>query len=345
MVKRILTGMRTTGRLHLGHYVGALENWLRLQREYECFFLLADVQALTTHFDRAGELEESVRQVVIDWLSVGLDPKQSSFCLQTRIPELYELTTMFSFLVDMGELEGNPTLKDEIRGHGMSKVNLGFMMYPVSQAADILLFSPVPPKVGDELLIPVGEDQRPHVELTRDIARKFNRQYGDTLIVPEILVGDVPRLGDLSSGNKKMGKSYGNAIFLSDSVADVQEKVKQGMTDPAKVRKGDSGNPEICPIFSYHKIFNKGMEREIEAGCKSGALGCVDCKLKLTKSLNQKLEPIRAKRAEVEEHPDMVSDAIREGTARACEAAQVTIGAVRHAMCVEYPSLELHKTG
>ena len=337
--KRILTGMRTTGRLHLGHYVGALENWLRLQNEYESYFLLADIQALTTHFDRVAGLEDSVFQVVTDWLSVGIDPKRSSFVLQSGLHELYELTTLFTFLVDMGVLQRNPTLKEEIEVHGMSSVNLGFMMYPVSQAADILLFSPMRPLAGDQLLVPVGQDQVPHIEHTRDIAKKFNKQYGRTFILPEVKVGDVPRLGDLSGGQKKMGKSYGNAIYLSDAPDVVSGKVRQGVTDPQKVRKGDAGNPEIWPIYSYHQIFRPEGVAETESGCRSGSLGCVECKANLAGALNQMLDPIRVQRAEIEQHPTLVADAVSQGTARARIVGRETIQVVRQAMHLNYSTI------
>ena len=339
MKKRILTGMRTTGRLHLGHYVGALENWLRLQDQYDSYFLLADVQALTTHFDRVEGLEDSVRQVATDWLSVGIDPERSAFVLQSGVHEFYELTTLFTFLVDMGVLQRNPTLKEEIEAHGMSSVNLGFMMYPVSQASDILLFSPMPLQEGDELLVPVGQDQVPHIEHTRDIAKKFNKQYGSIFILPKAKVGDIPRLGDLSGGQKKMGKSYGNAIFLSDAPKVVQDKVKQGMTDPAKVRRGDPGNPDICPIFSYHKIFRQPGSEEVTEGCRAGSLPCVECKAKLSQALNEKLEPFRAKRADIEKDPSLVGEVVASGTGRAREVGKETITAVRHAMHLDYPSL------
>lgn len=341
MVKRILTGMRTTGRLHLGHYVGALENWLRLQHEYDCYFLLADVQALTTHFDRVEGIEESVRQVTIDWLSVGLDPQKSSFLLQSYIREYYELTQLLSFMVSMGSLQRNPTLKQEIQTLGLGDVNVGFMTYPISQASDILLFSPQPHNPADELLIPVGEDQIPHIEETRDIARRFNNRYGTILSLPTAKVGNVPRLGDLSGGEKKMGKSYGNAIYLSDAPSDVEQKVKAGFTDPKKLRKGDAGNPDICPIYSYHQIFRPDGAEETVVGCRSGALGCVECKRNLAQALNAKLDPIRQKRREIEQSPDIIAEAISTGTKRAREVGQPTIEAVRRAMHIDYPTLKM----
>lgn len=337
--KRILTGMRTTGRLHLGHFVGALHSWLELEREYECYFLLADVQALTTHFDRVAEIEESVRQVVIDWLSVGLDPKHSAFVLQSAVREYPELTTYLALLTSMAELERNPTLKDEIKQHGMSSVNLGFMMYPVSQAADILLFTPDPSDPEAELLVPVGEDQVPHIEMSRDLARAFNRQYGDTFVLPKAKVGFIPRLGDLSGGQKKMGKSYGNAIYLSDNSSDVSEKVRLGTTDPNKARKNDPGNPDICPVFSYQQIFNESEEFQIRKDCIAGSLGCVDCKARLAQSINTFLEPMRDRRSDVEQKPDIVAEAVWSGTNRACEIGQRTMEEVRRVMHLDYPSL------
>ncbi|MEK7640232.1 MAG: tryptophan--tRNA ligase [Patescibacteria group bacterium] len=341
MVKRILTGMRTTGRLHLGHYVGALENWIRLQHEYDCYFLLADVQALTTHFDRVEGIEDSVRQVVTDWLSVGLDAEHSSFVLQSYVREYYELTQLLSFMVSMGSLQRNPTLKQEIKNLGMGDVNVGFMTYPISQASDILLFSPQPYNAVDELLIPVGEDQIPHIEDTRDIARRFNNRYGTILTLPTAKVGDVPRLGDLAGGSKKMGKSYGNAIYLSDPPNEVEQKVRAGFTDPKKLRKGDPGDPSICPIYSYHEIFRADGAEETAAGCRSGALGCAECKRNLAKALNAKLDPIREKRLEIEQKPELVSEAISTGTKRARAVGQPTIEAVRSAMHIDYPTLNM----
>ena len=340
MIRRILTGMRTTGRLHLGHYVGALQNWLELQNEYESYLLLADIQALSTHFDRVEGLEDSVRQVVIDWLSVGLNPQVSSFVLQSRVPEYYELTSYFTFLVSMGALEGNPTLKDEIKNYGLSQVNLGFMSYPVSQASDVLLLSPISPQPGDELLVPVGEDQLAHIELTRDIARWFNRQYSPIFIEPKTKVGRIPRLQDLSTSGKKMGKSTNNAIFLSDTPTEVQEKVRQGMTDPAKIRRGNPGNPDVCPIFSYHKLFQSTeVVEEVNGGCRAGLLGCVECKAKLATALNTMLDPIRDSRSKIEQHPNLVTEAIMVGTKRARTVGKVTMEAVRHAMHLDYPSI------
>lgn len=339
MYRRILSGMRTTGRLHLGHYVGALKNWIALENDYECFFLLADTQALSTHFDRVGVLEDSVRQVIIDWMSVGLDPEKSSFVLQSWLRELFELTAYFTFLVEMGALEKNPTLKAEIAAGGISSVNLGFMMYPVSQAADILLFGRKTQAYGDHLLVPVGEDQRPHIEFCRDVARRFNSQYGEVFVLPEAKIGEVPRLGDLSGGTK-MGKSLGNAINLSDPPQVVFEKVRSGVTDPDKKRKGDPGNPDICPVFSYHKIFRAAGVDETASGCRSGALGCVECKRRLAESLNAELDPIRDRRCAIEQQPSTIREVVIHGTDRARAIAGETMDAVREVMSLKYHSLE-----
>lgn len=344
MKRRILTGMRTTGRLHLGHYVGALENWLRLQDDYDCYFLLADVQALTTHFDRVEGIEDSVKQVVIDWLSIGLNPNTSSFLLQSGVHEYYELTQLLSFMVNMGMLQRNPTLKQEIEDHGMREINVGFWTYPISQASDILLLSPQPFDLSNELLVPVGEDQVPHIEDTRKIARRFNNRYGRVFTLPEAKVGGVPRLGDLSGSSKKMGKSYDNAIYLSDDSETVQNKVKSGFTDPKKIRKGDSGSPEKCPIFSYHVIFRPDGISETMEGCRKGTLGCVDCKANLAIALNSMLDPIREKRFKIEQQPSQVAEAINEGTKRAREVGKPTIEAVREAMHLDYPTLNTANT-
>lgn len=367
--KIILTGMRTTGRLHLGHYVGALQQWLELQDEYTCYFLLADVQALTTHFDRVAEIEDSVLQVAMDWISSGIDPVRSSFVLQSAVRQYPELTAYLMMLENLNSLLKNPTIKQEAleigaRGAGMKPeqlaamseeerermfqeglpgMNAGFLTYPISQAADILLLTPDPADGHSHLLVPVGEDQVPHIEACRDTARRFNRVYGDhgpTFVVPQAKVGIVGRLPDLSATGGKMGKSAGNAIFLSDSPAKVVEKVRQGTTDPNKVRRNDPGNPEVCPIFKYHGVFSDPeATAEVEAGCRSGQLGCVDCKLRLAGSINCLLEPMRQRRAELEEQPQLVAEAIASGTARAIEHGERTMESVRRAMHLDYPTV------
>ncbi len=339
MYRRVLSGMRTTGRLHLGHYVGALQNWLKYQNEYECYYLLADVQALTTHFDRVKDLEDSVRQVTIDWISVGLNYEHCSFVLQSRLRELFELTSYFTFLVKMGALEKNPTLKEEIEHGGIDCVNTGFIIYPISQAADILLFGQQSTS-SESLLIPVGADQIPHIEFTRDVARAFNRQYAPVFTLPQAKLGNIPRLGDLSGDGKKMGKSYGNAIYLSDSKDTVAKKIGVGFTDPQKKRKGDAGDPTICPIYSYHEIFRSDGVEETAAGCRSGSLGCVECKMRLASSINTMLDPIRDKRNQLEQHPSIVNEAITNGTEKARIIASETIVEVRRVMNLEYPSLK-----
>ena len=338
--KRILTGIRPTGALHLGHYVGALRQWVQLQNDYECFFLMADVQALTTHADRPAVIEDAVREVVLDWIGVGLDPTRPNvhFVLQSGVPELTELTVYFTMLVRHSEVLRNPTVKAEMAQLGKKKgPTLGFISYPVSQAADILLFTPYPPRKGDELLVPVGEDQVPHLEGTNVVARRFNRQYGKVFLPCTPLVGGVGRLPG-TDGKDKMSKSLGNVIQLKDDPDTVRKQVMQMFTDETKLRKGDPGHPEKCPVYLYHRTLGDSATLEDRAShCRSGELGCVECKEDLAKAINAFLDPIRARRAEAEKMP--LGDYLREGTEKAREIAQVTMEAVRKAMHLDYPSV------
>ncbi|MGE5846466.1 MAG: tryptophan--tRNA ligase, partial [Ignavibacteria bacterium] len=267
--KRILSGMRPTGKLHIGHYVGALENWVKLQNEYDSFHLIADYHALTTDLETKDIYQNSI-DMLIDWLAAGLDPQKSPMFRQSQIKEHTELNLIFAMLITVNRLERNPTLKDQVRDLNIENIIFGYLGYPVLQAADILLYK------GDA--VPVGEDQVPHVEITREIARRFNSVYGQVFPEPEPLLTKFSRLPGLD-GNAKMSKSLGNAVLLSDDPEIVKAKIKKAVTDPQKIRKGDPGNPDICLIFAYHKKFNPGEVPEIEAGCRSGALGCVDCKM------------------------------------------------------------------
>lgn len=339
VTRRILTGIRPTGALHLGHYVGALKQWILFQGEYECFFLIADVQALTTHADRPSVIEESVREVMLDWIAVGLDPTRPNvhFVLQSGVPELTELTAYLTMLVPFAEMERNPTIKEEKERLG-SAPTAGFMIYPISQAADILLFTPCPPKSGDKLLVPVGQDQIPHLEGTNRIAKRFNRLYGPVFLECTPRVGDVGRLVG-TDGQAKMSKSLNNAILLGDDAESVNGRVMHHMfTDPKKLRKGDPGVPEECPVFIYHQAF--GDESTIcsrAERCRSGELGCVECKRALTDALNAFLEPIRIRRAEAESMP--LGEYLRDGTNRAREIGQITMKAVRSAMHLDYQKI------
>lgn len=340
MAKRILTGIRPTGKLHLGHYVGALKMWKELQdqNEYECFFLVADVQALTTHVDRPSVIEEAVREVVLDFIAVGLDPTKPNihFVLQSWVPELTELTTYFSMIVPFSRMEGNPTIKAELAQMNSSPT-VGFMIYPTSQAADILLFTTYPPQPNDYLLVPVGADQVPHIEEAADIARMFNNRYGNTFLKCEAKVGLIGRLVG-TDGQAKMSKSLSNVIQLSDTADDVSKIVKKMFTDPEKIRKNDPGHPKECPVYKYHKIFGS---RKTFSGrykdCKTGGLGCVECKNTLTEVLNNFLDPIRQRRLIAEQEP--IGGYLISGTDRAREIAQNTMDAVRKAMHLDYPSI------
>jgi tryptophanyl-tRNA synthetase len=285
MKKRILSGMRPTGKLHLGNYVGALENWVKLQGEFENFHLIADWHMLTTNLDTSN-LQQHTIDMVIDWLAAGIDPEKSPIFVQSKIKEHAELFLIFSMLVTVPRLERNPTVKEQARDLGIeNNMIFGHLGYPVLQAADILLYK--------AHLVPVGEDQLPHIELTREVARKFNKTYGNVLVIPKGKITEFSRLPGLDSN--KMSKSLGNTVLLSDTPEDIQKKIMRAITDPQKIRKGDPGRPEVCNIFTYHKKFNQGQVPEIEAGCRSGKLGCVEDKKNLAEKLANYLEPFREK--------------------------------------------------
>lgn len=342
-VKRILTGIRPTGPLHLGHYKGALENWLKLQTEdYDCFFLIADVQALTTHWKDPELVEKSVSEVLLDWLAIGLDPARLNvhFVLQSAIRELPELTYYLGYLVSIAELERNPTIKDEAKSvFGKKSMPWSFFGYPVSQAADILFVS----AGASKILVPVGEDQIPHLEQTNRVTRAFNRQYGKVLVPCSPLVGEFPRLPGLGGPDEKMSKSKENAIYLKDEAESVTEKVRSMYTDPKKIRKGDPGHPEGCVVRIFHEAFgSEGMDQRLQ-DCKSGKLGCVDCKKALAANLNAFLDPIRQKRQEFEAKPEQVKAFLVQGTKEAREIAKATMEQVRAVMHLDYSSFGFHE--
>ncbi len=314
--------MRPTGKLHLGHLVGALENWVALQHEYQNYHLIADYHALTTNLDSSGIYQNSI-DMLIDWLAAGIDPAISPVFRQSQIKEHTELHLLFSMLITTARLERNPTVKEQVRDLNIENVIYGHLGYPVLQAADILLYK------GD--VVPVGEDQVPHVEITREIARKFNDHYGNVFPEPEAKLTKFARLPGLD-GNTKMSKSAGNTILLSDSPEEIKTKMKKAVTDPLKVRKGDPGRPEICLVYTYHQKFNPAEVPEIAAGCRSGALGCVDCKMKVAAAIGESLAPFRAKRAHYESHPKEVTDILHDGEARAKKVAEATMKEVREAM-------------
>jgi tryptophanyl-tRNA synthetase len=324
--KRILSGMRPTGRLHLGNYVGVLANWVRLQDEYRCFFEVADWHALTTGYQETSTIPEDGLEVVVDWLAAGIDPEKSVVFVQSDVKEHAELHLLFSMLVTSARLERNPTLKEQIRDLDLGEnVTYGHLGYPILQASDILIYK------ADA--VPVGEDQLPHLEITREIARRFNGLYGDVFPVPEPLLTRFPRLPGLDG--KRMSKSLGNVILLSDPPELIQKRIRTAITDPEKIRMGDVGHPEICNVFAYHRRFNDDAVPEIEAGCKSGELGCVECKKRCASVIADYLAPIRQRRLELEQDRDGLLALLDEGAARARAAAQVTMEEVRSAMKME----------
>lgn len=315
--KRILSGMRPTGRLHLGNYVGALENWIGLQDQYESFHLVADYHVLTTDLS-TDEIYNNTIEMVIDWLSAGLDPEKAPMFRQSQIKEHAELFLIFSMLITKARLERNPTLKEQVRDLNIENLVYGHLGYPVLQAVDILLYK------GE--VVPVGEDQLPHIEITREIARRFNQQYSPDAPVfpePEGKITEFARLPGLDG--KRMSKSLGNTIFLSDDSETVTQKLRKAVTDPLKVRKNDPGRPEICLVFTYHKKFNPEEVKEIEADCRSGVLGCVSCKMKCASKINSILYPILEKRKSYENDLSKVLDVLHNGETRAKRIAVETM--------------------
>ena len=334
MKKTILTGLRPTGNLHLGHYFGAAENWVKLQDDYNFFLEIADVQALTDNFDNPEKVRKNVKEITMDLLSIGLDPNKVNYFIQSKIPEIAELTVYYSNLVTVARLHRNPTVKTEIAqkkeifGNDGESITYGFLGYPVSQAADITAF--------DGELVPVGEDQLPLIEQCREIVRKFNNIYGETLIEPEPYLSENKRIKGLD-GNDKMGKSLGNAIYLVDDNETIKKKIMGAVTDPNKIKKDDPANPDICMVYYYHKLINnKENLNTICSECKQGTRGCVQCKKELIEKMNEFLSNIRTKRKYYEEHPEIVDKILEEGTNKAKEKAKEQMAKVKHAMKIDY---------
>ena len=331
--KRIVTGDRPTGRLHIGHYFGSLKNRVEMQNsgEYEPYILVADVQALTDNFNNPEKVRKNVREVVMDYLSVGIDPEKTTIYIQSKIPEVAELTVFYSNLVTIARLERNPTVKTEIaqkRNIFGESVTYGFLGYPVSQAADITAL--------EGTVVPVGEDQLPLIEQCREIVRKFNSIYGDVLVEPEAVLSKEKRITGLD-GNEKMGKSLGNAIYLSDTEEEVNKKVMSAVTDPNRIKKDDLGNPDICMVSYYHNLFTPKEEyNTVCEECRAGKRGCVACKKQLAKNINKTLEPIREKRKYYEERPELVDEILMKGTEKARQTAKETMKKVKKAMKLDY---------
>ena len=328
--KRILTGIRPTGPLHLGHYVGALENWVRLQDDYNCFFLIADYQ-VSDHVDEFDRIGGYVLEVATDWLSVGLDPHEHHFVIESMIPEHAELTQWLSWWLPLGRLQRNPTLKSEMAEIEGKSIPVAFFNYPVMQVANILM-----PKAH---LVPTGDDQDAHIEMTREVARRFNRLFGEVFPIPEGLHGRVKRLVGLD-GKAKMSKGLGNSIELKDDAETVTKKVSRMFTDPTRIHATDPGHVEGNPVFMYHDAFNPDVDEvnDLKERYRAGTVGDVEVKQRLARALNEFLDPIRERRAEYEAKPQLVKEALAEGTARAKKVAEETMAEVRSALKLNYLS-------
>ena len=331
--KRILTGDRPTGRLHIGHYFGSLKTRVEMQNlgEYDPYILIADVQALTDNFNNPEKVRKNVREVMLDYLSVGIDPEKTTIYIQSMIPEVAELTVFYSNLVTIARLERNPTVKTEIaqkRELFGESVTYGFLGYPVSQAADITAF--------EGKIVPVGEDQLPLIEQCREIVRKFNSIYGEVLTEPEAVLSSAKRIKGLD-GNEKMGKSLGNAIYLSDTPEEITKKVMSAVTDPNRIRKDDKGNPDVCMVAYYHNLFTSKEDcKKVCEECRAGKRGCVACKKELANNIIEFLKPMREKRKYYEERPELVDELLIKGTEKARKTAKETMKKVKKAMRLDY---------
>jgi tryptophanyl-tRNA synthetase len=323
-METIVSGARPTGRLHLGHLHGALKNWVRLQENYRCYFFVADWHALTTDYASPQGINQSTVEMVMDWLAVGLDPARSVLFRQSRIGEHAELFLLFSMITPVPWLERNPTYKEQIKELvGKDLSTFGFLGYPVLQAADITIY-----KANK---VPVGVDQAPHVELTREIVRRFNQIYRPIFPEPEVLLTETQKLPGLDG--RKMSKSYNNAVFLSDTPADIDQKLSRMMTDPARVRRTDPGEPEKCPAFQLHKIYCTPDEIDyVTKGCHSATIGCLECKKVMIKHVIEELAPIQEKRKALEEKPNEVEEVLAAGNRVAQHKAAETMAEVRETL-------------
>lgn len=320
----ILSGMRPTGKLHLGNLFGALENWVKLQDEYRCFFCIVDWHALTTAYEESLNIKANVREMVLDWLSCGIDPEKSVVFKQSDVKEHAELHLLLSMITPLSWLERVPTYKEQLQQlEGRNLATYGFLGYPLLQAADILLYK------ADA--VPVGEDQAPHIEFTREVARRFNYLY-DQKVFPEpaTILNEYKLVPGLD--NRKMSKSYNNVIEISVPPEDIPSHVRKMITDPGRIRKNDPGNPQICSIYAFHRIFNQQELSKIEAACQEGQIGCVECKNNLSGYMQSYLAPIFEKRRELEKDPQAINDFLAKGSEKAREVAAVTMQEVRSAM-------------
>ena len=319
--ERVLSGMRPTGKVHLGNYLGALANWVALQDDHDCFFFVANWHALTTLVEDVREVPGNTVEMVADWLAAGLDPERSTLFIQSLVPEHAELHLLFSMITPLGWLERVPTYKEMVEQLGLESPSYGLLGYPLLQAADILMYTP--------RWVPVGVDQVPHVELTREVARRFNNAFGAGVFPePQAKLTEIPKVP--GTDGRKMSKSYGNAIYLSDAAETVRQKIRPMVTDPARKRRSDPGNPEVCPVFDLHEIFTPAADREWAAtGCRTASIGCLDCKDKLLQHMEPALAPIRERRQQLVEKPEVIVETLREGSRRARRVAAATMDEVR----------------
>jgi tryptophanyl-tRNA synthetase len=322
--KRVVSGMRPTGALHLGNYHGALANWISMQDEYECFFFVADWHALTSDYENPGNILMFTRQMVIDWLSAGLAPEKSTLFVQSHVKEHAELFLLLSMITPVPWLERNPTYKEQIDALNNKDLStFGFLGYPVLQAADIIIYK------ADG--VPVGIDQAPHIEITREIARRFNFLYGKIFPEPATILTKTSKI--LGLDRRKMSKSYNNAIFLSDSPEDIMAKVSTMITDPQRQRRSDPGNPDVCNVYEFHKIYSDDSTvASVNQDCRTAKIGCVECKKSMAKGLIESLSPIREKNKYYTDRPNLVDDIISAGNQKAQESAKATLREVRDAL-------------
>lgn len=314
--------MRPTGKLHLGNYIGALSNWVKLQDEYDCFYMIADLHALTTEYKDTSQIRENKKEMLLDFLACGLDPKKSTIFIQSEVPEHSQLHFLLSVITPLAWVERCPTFKEQLVELKNKEIaTYGFLGYPVLQAADILLYK------ADR--VPVGEDQLPHLEIAREIARRFNFLYQNVFPEPQPIFTEVKKLVGIDG--RKMSKSYNNSIYLCDEPELIKKKINKMITDPAKIYKGDKGNPQVCTVYSYHKIFSPEF-KEIEKFCKEGSLLCTDCKGKLSCNLIKILTPVQEKRKELSKKKDNIQDVLNEGKEKAKKIAGETINQVYKAM-------------
>jgi tryptophanyl-tRNA synthetase len=325
---RILSGMRPTGPLHLGNYMGALDNWVRLQDRYQCFFSVVDWHSLTTDYASPGEVRENVIEVATDWLAAGLDPARSTLFVQSLVPQHAELHLLLSMIVPVPWLERVPSYKEQQQQLSEKDLSTyGFLGYPLLQTADIIVYK------ADA--VPVGEDQAPHIELAREIVRRFNNLYGEVFPEPQTLLTEAKRIP--GTDGRKMSKSYGNAIFLKDDPETLRQKLRPMLTDPARKRRTDPGDPDKCPVFDLHRAFSPPATREwAAAGCRTAGIGCLDCKARLAEHMLERLAEVHARRPELAKRPDTVWDVLREGSRKAREVAEATMDEVRAAMKIRY---------